>query len=268
MQGKKVAVYALSISSAFLFAGFVHSRYPLLTFFTSSMGKTTAGSMPAMAIPMDASGLMQERIKVESLPAAEIPMDANGLIQKRIKVEPMRVDGSTGKGGKTVTDSIKNTAEAVNSSTGPTCPPSLSPLNIDVHTRQYGNENSWFIHGCYLSDTGGMCAGGGYGSQQSYKASCCCPLDKVEVMLQCRCSYGDGWHGGYIEINGDGVEYCKGFLSGYRDFGHVSLSNSQAINSTSNATAVNSTSNATVLEINEKVALSKLQGGKKGPLLL
>ena len=32
--------------------------------------------------------------------------------------------------------------------------------------------------------------------------------------MDCKCSYGDGWHGGYLEING--VRYCDDFSSGHK----------------------------------------------------
>jgi len=69
--------------------------------------------MPAAEIPMDASGLIQEHISIDSLNAggSEIPMDVSGLIQKRITVDSLSVDSSTGKGGKTAADSVKDTTE-------------------------------------------------------------------------------------------------------------------------------------------------------------
>ena len=32
-------------------------------------------------------------------------------------------------------------------------------------------------------------------------------------MLGCQCSYGDGWHGGYLEIGG--IQYCGDFQMGH-----------------------------------------------------
>ena len=39
----------------------------------------------------------------------------------------------------------------------------------------------------------------------------CCLL-KGEHTLTCKDSYGDGWHGGYLEIGGK--KYCKDFTAG------------------------------------------------------
>ena len=46
-------------------------------------------------------------------------------------------------------------------------------------------------------------------SHNTHEAECCLPPG--EYTLECKDSYGDGWHGGYITING--TEYCKNFNS-------------------------------------------------------
>ena len=43
-----------------------------------------------------------------------------------------------------------------------------------------------------------------------YEQECC--LEAGEHTVYCRDSYGDGWHGGYLEINGD--KFCDTFDSG------------------------------------------------------
>ena len=45
----------------------------------------------------------------------------------------------------------------------------------------------------------------------SYEEECCQPAGRYT--LTCKCSYGDGWHGGYLEING--TNYCEDFKHGY-----------------------------------------------------
>ena len=49
-----------------------------------------------------------------------------------------------------------------------------------------------------------------YDSQMNYSEECC--LTPGVYSLECKCSYGDGWHGGYLEI--DGVKYCDDFTDG------------------------------------------------------
>ena len=39
------------------------------------------------------------------------------------------------------------------------------------------------------------------------------PEDKEEFSIYCVDAYGDGWHGGYLEINGE--KYCDDFDSGF-----------------------------------------------------
>ena len=38
------------------------------------------------------------------------------------------------------------------------------------------------------------------------------PEDKEEFTIYCVDAYGDGWHGGYLEINGE--QYCANFTNG------------------------------------------------------
>ena len=49
-----------------------------------------------------------------------------------------------------------------------------------------------------------------YGDQQTITENCCQPRGDYELV--CKCAYGDGWHGGYLEIGGN--KYCEQFSSG------------------------------------------------------
>ena len=44
-----------------------------------------------------------------------------------------------------------------------------------------------------------------------------CLLQPGSFTIHCDDSYGDGWHGGFIEILGN--NYCTGFSNGYYDSG-------------------------------------------------
>ena len=44
---------------------------------------------------------------------------------------------------------------------------------------------------------------------QTHEAECCLPPG--EYTLECKDSYGDGWHGGFITINE--INYCENFNS-------------------------------------------------------
>jgi len=75
-------------------------------------------------------------------------------------------------------------------------------FDVKLTTVSYGSEISWSL---------GSCQGnGGYGNNGEYTEQCC--LEPGNYNLECKDSYGDGWHGGYIEVNGK--KYCESFSSG------------------------------------------------------
>ena len=82
---------------------------------------------------------------------------------------------------------------------------------------------SWEIRGTNgpceleLKDVGGN--GPEDGSQHPFE--CCVSKDKTEFPISCQDSYGDGWHGGYLEI--EGKEYCTGFSDGRNFNGTLTL---------------------------------------------
>ena len=49
-----------------------------------------------------------------------------------------------------------------------------------------------------------------YNSDEIYIEECCQPEGVYELI--CTDTYGDGWHGGYIEIGGE--KYCENFTTG------------------------------------------------------
>ena len=73
---------------------------------------------------------------------------------------------------------------------------------IKIQTTAYGDENSYQMSKCASEQK--------YGNNQEYKEKCC--LAPGTYTLNCKCSYGDGWHGGYIEIGG--TKYCQDFKGG------------------------------------------------------
>ena len=80
-------------------------------------------------------------------------------------------------------------------------------------TKAWGNEIEWII-GCKGGSTVCRECGSdlGYGNNQEYTQQCCMPEDQEEFLITCKDSYGDGWHGGYLEINEE--TYCGDFSSG------------------------------------------------------
>ena len=60
----------------------------------------------------------------------------------------------------------------------------------------------------------GSCTGRDFGKYEKpivYQKVCSQPEGTYPVI--CKDTYGDGWHGGYLEI--DGKKYCQEFKSGY-----------------------------------------------------
>ena len=76
--------------------------------------------------------------------------------------------------------------------------------NIKIVTKSWGYENSWTFGSCSSSQT--------YGNNEEYTEECCQPPGSYD--LDCKCSYGDGWHGGYIQIGDSEEKLCLDFTSG------------------------------------------------------
>ena len=76
-------------------------------------------------------------------------------------------------------------------------------LQIQTTTKTYGSDNSWSLGPCTSNRS--------YGNNQVYEQNCC--MSNGNYSLTCKDSYKDGWHGGYIEIEGN--RYCESFRSGH-----------------------------------------------------
>ena len=84
---------------------------------------------------------------------------------------------------------------------------------MKLTTLNYGNEISWNL---------GSCQGnGGYGNYAEYIEQCCLPTGSYT--LQCKDSANNGWHGGYIEV--DGQKYCDNFLGGNVETSQITVVN-------------------------------------------
>merc|ERR1711879_78072 len=82
-------------------------------------------------------------------------------------------------------------------------PSDCTDVTIVTYTQRWGSEISWEI-----AET---CTGSGYASYATETVICC--LSDGEYMVECYDSYGDGWNGAYLEI--DGVSYCAELSSDY-----------------------------------------------------
>jgi len=77
-------------------------------------------------------------------------------------------------------------------------------FNVTITTKNWGHENSWTL---------GTCASDvlGYQEDQVKTEKCCLAAGKHT--LTCEDTYKDGWHGGFIAIQGE--EYCEDFTNGH-----------------------------------------------------
>jgi len=82
-------------------------------------------------------------------------------------------------------------------------------FEVKLTTANYGEEISWTLGSCE-SD-------GSYGNDEEYWQKCC--LKPGSYFLACKDNYGDGWHGGYIEV--DGIKYCESFTSGDKETNEI-----------------------------------------------
>ena len=73
---------------------------------------------------------------------------------------------------------------------------------LKIQTQNYGEENSYKLGSCTNKQEK-------YGRYTTNFEKCCQPAGTYT--LECIDSYGDGWHGGYIEING--TKYCEDFTA-------------------------------------------------------
>ena len=75
-------------------------------------------------------------------------------------------------------------------------------FGVKMTTKEYGEENSWSLGTCSSYET--------YSENEEYTEDCC--LNNGTYILNCKDSHADGWHGGFIEIQG--TQYCKNFIVG------------------------------------------------------
>ena len=80
-----------------------------------------------------------------------------------------------------------------------------------ITTKGGGDENTWVLGPCQGTDV--------YGNDSQYTENCCLPPGSYN--LECKDSLGDGWQGGYIELNG--TRYCETFNSGKEEITEITM---------------------------------------------
>ena len=84
-------------------------------------------------------------------------------------------------------------------------------FDVKLITKTYAYENSWTLGTCQSK--------GGYANNNEYVEKCC--LSPGSYILECKDSHGDGWHMGYIEL--DGSKYCESFTDGKKEINEITF---------------------------------------------
>ena len=82
-----------------------------------------------------------------------------------------------------------------------------NPRSIELDVKTWGNEISFTIS----SPEKVVCSGGPFAWHDTHPIDC--TLDDGAYTLNCIDSYGDGWHGGFMTI--DGKKFCEDFRDGH-----------------------------------------------------
>ena len=72
-------------------------------------------------------------------------------------------------------------------------------FDVRLTTKFYGNQISWSVGSCTSNQP--------YRDDKVFTQECCHADGSYKIT--CKDSGGGGWHGGYLEINGQ--QYCKDF---------------------------------------------------------
>ena len=80
------------------------------------------------------------------------------------------------------------------------------------HTsKKFGKENSWSLGTCSNKSP--------HVSHTTAEATCC--LTPGNYTLECKDTFGDGWHGGYVTI--EGAKFCEGFNKGKVEYHDITI---------------------------------------------
>ena len=93
---------------------------------------------------------------------------------------------------------------------------SLTCQNIKIKTFTWAYEISWNLGSCQ-----GPPSNSPYSNDDESTVQCC--LAGGTYTLNCQDSYGDGWHGGYIQIGDDTTKYCENFRSGHLESPQITV---------------------------------------------
>ena len=98
----------------------------------------------------------------------------------------------------------------------------LACVDVILTTATYGAEISWSLGS---GENGCSSNGQSYDNNEEYIKTCC--FAAGTYTLNCTDSYGDGWHGGFIEVEGIGFitmpRYCIDFHDGDYETAQVTI---------------------------------------------
>ena len=77
-------------------------------------------------------------------------------------------------------------------------------VDIKIVTKMWGEENSWVFGSCASAQA--------YEAKTEYTEECCQLAGNYELV--CNDAWGDGWHGGYLQIGDDETKWCNDFKNG------------------------------------------------------
>jgi len=162
---------------------------------------TMRGNMPAPAVRQ----VIEANVRVKAEYASRV--SSSGLIDVGATIRAVKNDdGSEGTEAPPTCDYSQYCAriDCCKEGAAALCPEQCQTCaTVKVRTSSWGSENSYAIGTCVSQEV--------YSSNSDYEEECC--LEPGSYALDCKCSFGDGWHGGYVEING--VKYCDDFNYGH-----------------------------------------------------
>ena len=88
-------------------------------------------------------------------------------------------------------------------------------FQLKIETKVYAWENTWSLGTCGSNRE--------YISNVDYTETCC--LDAGQYRLRCNDNGQDGWHGGFIEIQG--TRYCQDFTNGKEQVQTINITAAQ-----------------------------------------
>jgi len=88
-------------------------------------------------------------------------------------------------------------------------------FQLKIQTKVYAWENTWSLGTCGSNRE--------YISNVDYTETCC--LDPGQYHLRCNDNGQDGWHGGFIEIQG--TRYCQDFANGKQQVQTINITAAQ-----------------------------------------